>query len=61
MVAPKGNKFAAKPETDRASVLFNLRISRKEKEQWLAAARAAGKTLARWIRDTLKANSGQGQ
>lgn len=57
MVAPKGNKFAAKPEPDRASVSFIIRVSRNDRARWIAAAKKARKTLSRWIRDLLNGES----
>lgn len=50
MSAPKGNRYGAKPEADKASASLLLRCKAQDKKNWTAAAPAA---LAPWIVATL--------
>lgn len=50
MSAPKGNRYGAKPETDKVTAQVPLRCKKTEVLSWAAAADGP---LAPWIRSTL--------
>ena len=55
MAAPKNNKYAAKPASERASLLFAVRIKPDEKAAWSRMAKKVGLRLGQWARARLNA------
>jgi len=53
MPAPKRNQNAAKPASERASVLVNFRATEANLARWKAHAAQAGKSLSAWIHERL--------
>jgi len=51
--APKRNQNAAKPASERASVLVNFRATKANLARWKAHAAQAGKSLSAWIHERL--------
>lgn len=50
-----GNKFAEKPEEERASASIQQRVTTERKERWKAQAKNEGLTLTQWMQRHLDA------
>ena len=53
MAAPKKNKFATKPASERANSLLSVRARRVDVAAWNRAAKRAGEKLPEWVRTRL--------
>ena len=48
-----GNQNARKASSERQNDILHLRVRSEEKQHWAASAEAEGKTLSRWVINTL--------
>lgn len=53
MSAPKGNKFASKPDSEKRTININFRVTPKEKKQYDKLAKKSGVGVTQWIRERL--------
>lgn len=54
MPAPKNNKNATKAESGKSSTWLQVRCTPAQKNGWNRAARADGKTLSKWVIESLE-------